>query len=94
MVEREYYTNPELEELVEDSLENYRKLILHNDEVHSFDFVIESLVDVCELDMVQAEQITYLVHYKGKCDVKKGDFDFLKPYKDGLVDRGLEVTID
>ena len=94
MVEREYFNNPEFEELVDKGNGNSRKLILHNDEEHTFDFVIESLVEVCEVDLVQAEQITYLVHYKGKCDVKKGNFNYLKPYKDGLVDRGLEVTID
>lgn len=94
MVEREYFSNPEFEELVDKGSGSSRKLILHNDDVHSFDFVIESLVEICEVDIVQAEQITYLVHYKGKCDVKKGDFDYLKPYKEGLVDRGLEVTID
>ena len=58
------------------------------------DYVIESLVKVCELEPVQAEQCTYLVHYKGKCDVKKGDFSFLRPYKLGLIERGLEATID
>ena len=94
MVEREYFSNPEFKELTKEDISNLRKLILHNDDVHSFDFVIESLVEVCEVDLIQAEQITYLVHYKGKCDVKKGNYDFLKPYKEGLVDRGLEVTID
>ena len=94
MVEREHFSNPEFEELVKEDIADSRKLILHNDEVHTFEFVIESLVEVCEVDLVQAEQITYLVHYKGKCDVKKGNYEFLKPYKEGLVDRGLEVTID
>jgi len=47
-------------------------LILHNDDVHDFDFVIHSLIDVCKHDSVQAEQCTFLVHYKGKCDIKKG----------------------
>lgn len=71
-----------------------RYLILHNDEVHTFDYVIDTLIEICELEPVQAEQCTYLVHYKGKCDVKKGGFDFLKPYKDGLLQKGLEATID
>jgi ATP-dependent Clp protease adaptor protein ClpS len=69
-------------------------LVLHNDDIHTFDFVIESLVDVCEHNTVQAEQCTFIIHYKGKCDVKKGSFDFLKPMKDGLIERGLNATID
>jgi ATP-dependent Clp protease adaptor protein ClpS len=69
-------------------------LILHNDDIHTFDYVIESLVDVCEHNTVQAEQCTFIIHYKGKCDVKKGSFDYLKPMKDGLIDRGLDATID
>jgi ATP-dependent Clp protease adaptor protein ClpS len=69
-------------------------LILHNDDFHTFDYVIESLMDVCEHSTIQAEQCTFIIHYKGKCDVKKGSFDFLKPMKDGLIERGLNATID
>lgn len=71
-----------------------RSLILHNDDEHSFDFVIDALMDVCEHDFIQAEQCTILVHYKGKCDVKNGGFDYLKPMKEALVTRGLNATID
>jgi ATP-dependent Clp protease adaptor protein ClpS len=69
-------------------------LILHNDDIHTFDYVIESLMDVCEHNTIQAEQCTFIIHYKGKCDVKKGSFDFLKPMKDSLIERGLNATID
>jgi ATP-dependent Clp protease adaptor protein ClpS len=69
-------------------------LVLHNDEVHTFDYVIECLIDICEHNSVQAEQCTYLVHYKGKCEVRKGTFDYLKPMKQGLIDKGLNATID
>jgi ATP-dependent Clp protease adaptor protein ClpS len=69
-------------------------LVLHNDEVNTFDFVIESLIEVCEHTTEQAEQCTYLVHYKGKCDVKSGSFDFLRPMRSALVDRGLKATIE
>ena len=78
---------------VVDSL-NERFLILHNDEENTFDFVIDSLIEVCEHNMEQAEQCTLIVHYKGKCDVKKGNFEKLKPMKDQLVYRGLTATID
>ena len=73
---------------VVDSL-NERFLILHNDEENTFDFVIDSLIEVCEHNMEQAEQCTLIVHYKGKCDVKKGNFEKLKPMKDQLIHRGL-----
>jgi ATP-dependent Clp protease adaptor protein ClpS len=87
-------TKPQLEELLEEDLDKQRTLILHNDEVNTFDYVIETLVDVCEMDPIQAEQCTFLVHYKGKCDIKRGDFDILKPLKEALNDKGLEATID
>lgn len=69
-------------------------LVLHNDDIHTFDYVIDCLVDICEHNTVQAEQCTFIIHYKGKCDVKKGSFEFLKPMKDGLIERGLNATID
>ncbi len=69
-------------------------LTLHNDDVHTFDYVIETLIDVCEHDVVQAEQCAYIVHYKGKCDVKKGTINHLQPLKRKLIDKGLLATID
>ena len=91
---QQHISKPNVETLLEQELANARFLILHNDEVHTFDYVIDTLVDVCEMDSIQAEQCTFLVHYKGKCDVKKGDIDYLKPYKDALLVKGLEATID
>ncbi len=77
----------------EDTLEE-NSLILHNDDVHTFDYVIDALIDICEHEIEQATQCTYLVHYKGKCDVKKGSFAELKPMKDALIGRELNATID
>jgi len=91
---KHHISKPELDVLLEQELENSRFLILHNDELHTFDYVIDTLVKVCEMDEIQAEQCTFLVHYKGKCDVKKGDFNFLKPFKEALIAKGLEATID
>jgi ATP-dependent Clp protease adaptor protein ClpS len=85
---------PEFEELVDAGKAEGRFLILHNDDVHSFDYVIDSLIDVCEMESTQAEQCTFLVHYKGKCEVKKGVYDILKTFREGLVERGLNATID
>ncbi len=69
-------------------------LILHNDDVHTFDYVIDALIDICEHGYEQAAQCTVLVHYKGKCDVKKGSFNSLKPMKEALLERELNATID
>lgn len=69
-------------------------LTLHNDDVHTFDYVIDALIDICEHEVEQATQCTYLVHYKGKCDVKKGSFSALEPMKDALIARELTATID
>ena len=69
-------------------------LILHNDDVHSFEYVINALIDICEHEYEQATQCTIITHYKGKCDVKKGEFKLLKPMKDALIERQLNATID
>lgn len=74
--------------------EENKNLILHNDDVNTFDYVIEILMKVCEHNEVQAEQCAHIVHYKGKCDVKKGSYDFLKSRKDELINKGLNATID
>ena len=92
---KEYEVNkPDLDELTGTTNENERLLVLHNDDVHTFDYVIESLIEVCRMDATQAEQCTYLVHYKGKCDIKKGTYNVLKPFKEGLIERELNATID
>lgn len=76
-----------------DSL-NERVLILHNDDYHSFDYVVESLIQICDHGPEQAVQCTMLTHYNGKCDVKKGSFNYLSPMKKALNARHLEATID
>jgi ATP-dependent Clp protease adaptor protein ClpS len=85
---------PDFDELVDSGEGFINFLTLHNDELHTFEYVIESLIEVCNHDMEQAEQCTYLVHYKGKCDVKKGNHKILTPYKKELSRRGLTVTIE
>lgn len=85
---------PEFEEFVDEGKAGGRYLILHNDDIHSFDYVINSLIEVCDLEATQAEQCTYLVHYKGKCDIKKGAYEDLQPLREGLLERELNATID
>jgi ATP-dependent Clp protease adaptor protein ClpS len=71
-----------------------RSLILINDDVHTFDYVIEALIDVCKHTHQQATQCTMLVHYKGSCDVKKGSYKKLKPLHSALIERELRAVIE
>ncbi|MGB0404107.1 MAG: ATP-dependent Clp protease adaptor ClpS [Salibacteraceae bacterium] len=82
------------EEVKTDKLHASRNsLILFNDEFNTFDFVIDSLIEVCEHDPIQAEQCTNIVHYNGKCDVKSGEKEKLVPFKKELLRRGLTAEI-
>ena len=69
------------------------EIVLFNDDVNTFDHVIETLIKVCEHTAEQAEQCAILVHYKGKCTVKTGSFDELKPKCSSLLEAGLSAEI-
>jgi ATP-dependent Clp protease adaptor protein ClpS len=69
------------------------KIILWNDDVNTFDYVIDALVDICEHTLEQAEQCTFLVHYKGKCTVKTGSLEKLKPMHEKLLSRSLSSEL-
>ena len=69
-------------------------LIVFNDDVNTFDFVIETLVDICGHEYIQAIQCTHLIHNNGKCGVKRGAFDELKPTCEALLDKGLSAAIE
>lgn len=84
----------QVEKLFETDKEKSKKLILHNDDHNYFDFVIEALIQICAHTAEQAEQCAMIVHYKGKCDIKEGAFEKLKPMKEALTDRGLNATIE
>ncbi len=78
-----------------DTLNSENKhLILYNDDYHTFDYVIDALMDICKHEEEQAVQCTYLVHYKGKADVKKGNYSFLKPMMTQLRKRDLKASIE
>lgn len=79
--------------LVEEQVGINHEIILFNDDVNTFDHVIDTLVRVCEHDSLQAEQCAILVHYTGKCGVKTGSFDELKPQCSALLDAGLSAEI-
>lgn len=69
------------------------EIVLFNDDVNTFDHVIETLVDVCNHTFEQAEQCSILVHYKGKCTVKTGAYDDLEPRCSKLLQAGLRAEI-
>lgn len=72
---------------------NQHQIVLHNDDVNTFDHVIDSLMDVCDHTLVQAEQCATLVHYKGKCTVKTGEFKDLEPRCSKLLQLGLSAEL-
>lgn len=69
-------------------------LIVWNDEINTFEWVISALIDLCGHEREQAEQCTLIIHFKGKCSVKSGDYDTLKPICDGITARGIGATIE
>ena len=83
----------QIHELIADLQVDSRKLILYNDDVNTFDHVIECLVSICDHEVIQAEQCAHLVHHKGKCIVKVGSIEKLKPLSEALALQKLSVEI-
>ncbi len=79
-----------LEETVETEV---RKLVVFNDEVNTFDWVIDTLIKVCDHSHEQAEQCTLIIHFKGKCSVKEGEFDSLVAMRNEICHRGISAEI-
>ncbi|PRY34472.1 ATP-dependent Clp protease adaptor protein ClpS [Spirosoma oryzae] len=79
-----------LEAVVETDVHN---LVVFNDDVNTFDHVIDTLMDVCAHTPEQAEQCTLLIHYKGKCTVKNGSWDELVPMRNEICRRGISAEV-
>ena len=89
--------NEELEELLvieETSIGETSFLIVYNDDHNTFDWVIQCLVEICNHTFEQSEQLSLMIHYKGKATIKTATLDVLKPMKDSLVSRGLSAVIE
>jgi ATP-dependent Clp protease adaptor protein ClpS len=82
-----------LEDQIRDS-SNLSELIVYNDDHNTFDWVIQCFMEICKHGFEQSEQLSLIVHFKGKAVVKTGDFEVLKPMKDALVDRGLSAVLE
>lgn len=69
-------------------------LIIYNDDVNTFEFVIESLIEICKHNSIQAEQCTWIIHHNGKCAVKRGGVEKLKPMAEAFLNRGISAKIE
>ena len=76
------------------SPDEFCSLIVWNDEVNTFQWVIDTLQEICGHSYEQAEQCAYLIHYKGKYAVKRGSYDDLKPQCDAITERGINATVE
>ncbi len=88
------YKEDELVELLEEvDVTDVKDLMVFNDDVNTFDHVINTLIRVCKHSAEQAEQCAMIIHYKGKCSVKKGEFKFLKPMQEAICDAGIDARV-
>lgn len=83
--------SPESE--VVETLVGERDLIVFNDDVNTFDHVIDSFIKICKHEAVQAEQCAWIIHFSGKCQIKSGTYEELEPMCTALLDRGLSAEI-
>ncbi|MFI8605580.1 ATP-dependent Clp protease adaptor ClpS [Cellulophaga sp. HaHa_2_95] len=79
--------------LLEEETKKQNEIVLFNDDVNTFDHVIETLIGVCDHTPEQAEQCSIIVHHNGKCTVKTGDYEDLKPRCSKLLQAGLSAEI-
>jgi len=100
MVQSHFYEFPQEETLVEEAVgleeavADGWHIVLYNDDHNTFDHVIECLVAYCGHELLQAEQCALIVHTKGKCSVKNGDFDELEPICTALLERDLSAEVE
>ena len=87
-------TNRQEDQHTETLTEAPCSLIVWNDEVNTFEWVIETLVEVCGHSPEQAEQCAFIIHYQGKYAVKKGSYDNLKPMCDAITERSINATVE
>lgn len=73
--------------------EDVKNLVVYNDDFNTFNHVIATLIKVCRHSPEQAEQCTWIIHYKGKCSVKTGSIEELKPMKEAILEAGIDAKI-
>ncbi|HRI29239.1 MAG TPA: ATP-dependent Clp protease adaptor ClpS [Chitinophagales bacterium] len=87
-------TQEDTDILLNTTLDGGCKLVVHNDEVNTFDWVIKALIEICHHTPEQAEQCTLIIHFKGKCVVKEGNEEELLPMRRAIVERGIGATLE
>ncbi len=70
------------------------QLVVYNDDTNTFDHVIDTLIEVCKHETHQAEQCTYIIHYRGKCSVKEGNFDELAKMRNKICQKGISAEVE
>jgi ATP-dependent Clp protease adaptor protein ClpS len=84
----------ELVDLLESiEITDVKDLIVYNDDFNTFEHVINTLIKVCKHSTEQAEQCTWIIHFKGKCTVKTGSFEELKPMREAISEAGIDAKI-
>ena len=90
-------TSPNEQKLVDvlEAIEiiDVKDLVVFNDDVNTFEHVIETLIRVCKHTQEQAEQCTWIIHYKGKCAVKTGSYELLNPMREAICQEGIDAKI-
>lgn len=94
MPQTKEYTSPFAQDDVLVDEDKPYSLIVWNDDVNTFEWVIETLVEVCGHSYEQAEQCAYIIHFRGKYAVKEGGYDELKPMCDAITERGIGATLE
>ena len=84
-------TSEEVMEAVETT--DLMGLVVFNDDINTFEHVTQTLIKVCKHTAEQAEQCTWIIHFKGKCNVKSGSFDMLKPMRESICEAGIDARI-
>ena len=90
----EYTTKTEQEQKSKKQISNSYSLVLYNDDVNTFDHVINCLIRICKHDVVQAEQCAWLVHNRGKCNIKSGKLSIVRKMQNALTQNGLSAEIE
>ncbi len=84
-------TSEEVMEAVETT--DLMGLVVFNDDINTFEHVTQTLIKVCKHSTEQAEQCTWIIHFKGKCNVKSGSYDTLKPMRESICEAGIDARI-
>ncbi|HNP94134.1 MAG TPA: ATP-dependent Clp protease adaptor ClpS [Cyclobacteriaceae bacterium] len=93
LIEMSYKEQEEVDVLESVETTDVKDLVVFNDDFNTFEHVIQTLINVCNHSPQQAEQCTWIIHYRGKCTVKTGSFEELQPQRQAICERGIDAKI-